>query len=178
MIRPALDYPFTEAEIDAAARTWGCNCGPAALAFACQVGLDVARRALPEFDARRYTSPQMMRAALGVLGREHDQVAKPDRGSMVGDRVALVRVQWAGPWTRPGANPRWAYAHTHWITTWTDRGVALVFDVNAGAQYVDDWVRETVPAMLATHPRADGGWYPTHVWRLRGVSRMVAGGPG
>lgn len=43
---PVMTYPFTEDEMYAAAREWGCNCGPSALAFALQVPLDRVRRCM------------------------------------------------------------------------------------------------------------------------------------
>lgn len=64
----AMKYPFTEAEFKAASDAWGCNCGPSALAFATQKSLEAARHAIPGFEAKRYTSPTMMRDALAFLG--------------------------------------------------------------------------------------------------------------
>ena len=172
-------YPFTEADLKSAAETWGCNCGPSSLAFAMQLPLDAARFAIPGFEAKRYTSPTMMKAALEFLGATIDTVRSPSREDMFADVMALVRIQFTGPWTAPGANPRWAYGYTHWIACWKEGpaiegGVPLVFDCNGGACHVQEWENEIVP-LLATHPRGDGGWSVTHVWR---VVRRLGGGAG
>lgn len=169
-----MRYTFTEAELEVAADEWGCNCGPSALAFALQMPLTAARYAIPNFEAKRYTSPSMMREALQFLKREHSTERAPkyvkgtpvDVASMFSDLMpSLVRVQWCGPWTEPGMNPRWAYCHTHWISTWTERGVPLVFDCNGGIQSCPSWIDEIVP-LLTSYPRANGEWFPTHIWRI------------
>lgn len=161
MITTAYDYPFTEKQAEDAFNEWGCNCGPTALAFALQIGLDEVRHAIPEFDEKRYTSPTMMKAALANLGKTFRQGAKTINGMFATD-IAIVRIQWTGPWTAPGANPKWAYHQTHWIAAWeTD----LVFDCNGGIRRLPSWEKEVVPALLAQNKRADGGWLPTHVWR-------------
>lgn len=168
-----LTYPFSEEEAKRAHEEWGCNCGPTALAFALQVPLASVRTAIPDFEAKRYTSPTMMKAALANLGQEFQACPITSREEMcdrVRRRMALVRVQWTGKWTAPGANPRWAYRYTHWIACWEHRtsvySVAVVFDCNGGVREMDSWESEIVP-LLATHKGGDGGWEPTHVWRLK-----------
>ncbi|MCC6428305.1 MAG: hypothetical protein IT435_15975 [Phycisphaerales bacterium] len=170
-------YPFTECEAKAAAESWGCNCGPSALAFACQVGLDAARHAISGFDEKRYTSPTMMKGALEFLGRAwtnekfckgetEDGLYLREHLAMFTHKIALVRVQWGGPWTEPGANPRWAYGHTHWIATWSERDVPLIFDVNGGIRSFVSWQDEIAPVLMGMSPRRSGKWWPTHIWRL------------
>lgn len=155
-----VDCPFTEQDMQAAVAEWGCNCGPSALAFALRLPLDRVRYAIPGFEAKGYTSPTMMRAALDRLGAGV-AVSPPDRLSLLGS-MALVRVQFTGPWTAPGANPKWAYWHTHWIATWRGN----VFDCNGGIRPLGEWEAGIVPLLTAAIKRADGGWFPTHVWRL------------
>lgn len=165
---PELTYPFTEAECKAAYEEYGCNCGPTALAFACQLKLSAVRHAIPDFDAKRYTSPTMMKAALKNLGVSF----KPYEfirvyAGMFGERPALTRIQWTGPWTAPTANPKWAYRLTHWICTWKPAdGSHKVFDVNGGILDYEDWKNTVVPVIVASIPRADGSWFQTHIWRL------------
>lgn len=164
-------YTFTEDDSRRAFDEWGCNCGPTALAFALQASLDYVRPLIPGFDQKRYTSPSMMKAALEAANAYWTPAHRPSVEAMfdqhdIQGRLALVRVQWTGPWTQPGANPKWAYWHTHWITTWTERGVPLLFDVNGGMRGIDSWEGEIVPVLTAQTPRADGGWFPTHIWRL------------
>jgi len=164
-------YPFTEAEFDAAYREWGCNCGPSALAFALNLSLEAVRPAIPDFDRKRYTSPTMMKAALANLGISYDATSEIQRSAMFSDRVALVRVQWTGRWTKPGANPKWAYNYTHWIACWFYRshGTPLVFDCNGGLTNFHRWQTEIVPLLVKDLRGGDGGWCPTHIWRLRDI---------
>ena len=176
------DYPFTQEEADAAYDEWGCNCGPTSLAFALQLKLDSVRHAIPGFEDKRYTSPSMMRSALSMLGANWTVWptcvdGKRTNAAMFADKIALVRIQWTGPWTKPGANPKWAYRQTHWVCAWQvmqERGrdgemkiFDLVFDCNSGITPFEEWKWEIVPLLTAAHPRADGGWFPTDVWRIR-----------
>jgi hypothetical protein len=179
-----FDYPFTEHDAQAAFDDWGCNCGPSSLAFALQIGLDKVRGKIPGFEAKRYTSPTMMKAALANLGREFKRIKNADGEVTIPTMfsphgISLVRVQWCGPWTKKGANPKWAYRQTHWIATWafseevkpiggckTTRMGLFVFDCNGGIRSFASWQKEIVPALTATYPRADGNWFPTDVWRI------------
>jgi hypothetical protein len=171
-----IDYPFTEAEAEAAHEEWGCNCGPTALAFALQKPLATIRHAIPNFAERRYTSPSMMRAALENLGQRFIAI-KPDRRDagvprMFAGPMTLVRIQWTGPWIVDGKPQRWAARQTHWIACWSDAhdvwagGRYLVFDCNGGMRTFGSWDSEIVPLIVASVKRADGGWYPANIWRL------------
>jgi hypothetical protein len=160
-----MNYPFTEAEMQAAADEWNANCGPSALAFALQIPVARVRGTIPGFEEKGYTSPSMMRAALQGMGVRF-VAAVADREEMFRAAPALVRVQWTGPWTKPGANPKWAYRQTHWIAAWRDGIQDKVFDCNGGIRAFSSWETEIVPLLTKTYPRADGGWFPTHIWRL------------
>lgn len=165
---PTLDYPFSSADLEAAYKEWGCNCGPSALAFALQLPVDRVRGAIPEFTSKRYTSPTMMKQGLASLGAAIDVVRNPMREDMFHERPALVRIQWTGPWTAPGSNPRWGYWHTHWVATWMVGLDPKLFDCNGGIMGLTGWEAEIVPLITGEIKRADGGWFPTHVWRLAG----------
>lgn len=174
-----IRQPFTNDELAEAADAWGCNCGPAALAFALQIPLWSTRYALPRFVEKRHTTPTMMREALAAyhvtpwVVRLPEQKYPTDIAGMFDalGTIALVRVQWTGPWTAPGINPKWGYVHSHWIAAWRDGvkdgGVNLVYDVNSGISSMQFWEYETVQRIIAGHARADGGWFPTHIWRVR-----------
>lgn len=166
-----MSYPFTQSDAESAIAEWGCNCGPSALAFALQRDLDFARNAIENFEQNRYTSITMMRAALGSIGVEFDEVRKPTKRDMFNDRVALVRLQWSGNWNRT----QWASHHTHWIASWIEPFRAgprsMVFDINGGVRSYEDWQSTIVPLLLPA--RGDGDWFPTHVLRLR---ESVGGG--
>lgn len=184
-----MTYPFTEAEMERAATEWGANCGPSALAFALQVPIESVRHAIPDFEDRHYTSPTMMKSALENLRTGYSVFSTSRREEMLcgmfSDRPALVRIQWGGPWCAPGVNPKWAYRQTHWIATWMlpvlhpgdmsaealDAGAIgearrMVFDCNGGAMQFERWRSEIVSILTDLYARADGTWFPTHIWRI------------
>lgn len=166
--------PFTEAEALAANKNWGANCGPQALAFALQCKLDRAYNLISGFAAKRYMNPTMMSNAIYQAGRTFKSIPVPKRNAgggldiepMFDARIAIVRIQFTGPWTKAGANPKWGYRFTHWIATWHEREVPLVFDCNCGIEAVSTWEIEVVPRITESIENADGGWFPTHIWRL------------
>lgn len=165
-------YPFTQAEMESASDEWGCNCGPSALAFALGVKPDRVRWSIPDFDSKRYTSPTMMRQALKNVEQAFSAIEAPrdpaELTRFLDHRIALVRIQWTGPWTAPGQNPKWAYRITHWIAAWLKNPgrFPYVFDCNGGMRDFASWEQLIVPALTSQIKRADGGYFPTHVWRL------------
>lgn len=166
-----LNMPFTADDAQAAYDEWGCNCGPAALAFALQRPLSDVRYAIPDFDAKRYTNPTMMQKALWHFRIIPKAVTPASANNMFFAVPALIRIQWTGPWTQPGVNAKWGYRMTHWVTTFIDSSdptakVPMVFDVNGGIRNLLEWQRDIVPTLTALYPRADGKWFPTHVWKV------------
>ncbi len=162
---PVLNLRFTQEDAEKAHEIWGCNCGPAALAAARRLTLDEVRPLIPGFEGKRFTSPTMMAEALRSLGvrwidlRGDEKSLAPDCFPIEG----LVRIQWGGPWTAPGANARWAYTYTHWIATASPApGRHFVFDVNGGPKTYADWLSDIMPLLLPA--RGDGRWWPTHLW--------------
>lgn len=162
-----LTYSFTEADSQEAYDEWGANCGPNSLAFALQKPLSEIRGSIPDFDKRRYTSPTMMKQALVNLSVPWVEVKPVSKDTMFQWLPCLVRIQWCGPWTDEGANPKWAYRQTHWITTYmVERQGPMVFDCNGGIRGFKSWQDEIVPPLTAMYPRANGEWFPTHVWKI------------
>mgnify|MGYP003144144550 CR=1 FL=1 len=168
-----FELKFDQEQCEAAYNDWGCNCGPSALAAALGVTLDRAHELIPEFDSRRYTSPSMMKDALQAAEVPMREITRrrriePDAFPEVLPISGLVRIQWTGPWTDPGANPRWAYRQTHWVASklWDQHW--LVFDCNGGLRSFGSWKDEIAPALSASVPRGYGGWFATHLWELAG----------
>lgn len=164
-------YPFSQEDSKRAFDEWGANCGPNALAFVLASSLDDVRPLIPGFEEKRYTSPSMMAAALNSIGADVYKVQRPSKDDMFFDTPALVRIQWCGPWTKTGSNPKWAYRQTHWIVAWnTDAnhpfGEPMIFDCNCGIVHAGYWETETMPRLIQQYPRASGEWLPTHVWRV------------
>jgi hypothetical protein len=163
----APTLPFSEEAFDAANAEWGCNCGPGALAVMLNLSLDDVRTAMfPNFERLRYTSPTMMKDALVNLGVSwRDREPPFDKCTMT--RYGLCRIQWEGPWSGHGANPKWAYRYTHWIgaADFPNAGYQI-FDVNGGWRSPPYWTSQIAPAIAQLYPRATGGWYVTHRWEL------------
>lgn len=163
------EIKFTAADQDAANQAWGANCGPGALAAIAGLTLDEVRPALVGFDKKRYTNPAMMFGALDRLRIKY----KPEVGIIypVGPsgwpRYGLCRIQWEGPWTKPGVPPRVAYRYTHWVGAQHGYSSVGIFDINAmgsgGWIGLNDWADELVPWLLnALYKKASGLWHITH----------------
>lgn len=154
---------FTAEDAARASEEWGANCGPTAIAAIIGMTLDEVRPHMGDFERKGYTNPTLMWETLNRLGRPWRK-SKPEWPG-----YGLVRIQWEGPWTEPGANPRWAYRHTHWVGGWrTEQRGYGVFDINAigngtGWCALADWERVIVPWILREAvPRANGKWHITH----------------
>lgn len=161
-----VELPFSQADSQAAYDEWGANCGPNALAVAIGRHINDVRALLPGFEGKRYTNPSMMKHALELADHQFVDIKPAATHTMFTDVPCLVRIQWCGPWTAQGANPKWAYRQTHWIVTWIDDFVHYVFDVNGGARTYASWEAEIVSLLTGSIPRANGEWFPTHVWMV------------
>lgn len=168
--RYASRVPFTYEDAERAYDEWNCNCGPAALAAVLGMTLDAVRPLIPGFEQKGYTNPTMMFEALKQApclfhciyrGDEPHEVFWCDRG--------LMRVQWSGPWTKPGVPMAARYRATHWVGLRSSEDLGHeVFDVNAmcvgGWLPFKEWSEQLVPWLLReVHPKADGRWWPTHI---------------
>lgn len=180
---------FSQDDAQDAWDSWGCNCGPSALAACLGMTLKDVYAAVASvgFPPKNYMSPTMMQGALRHLGVHWKPIGT---GNPIAElnfpKRGLVRIQWEGPWTAQGANPRWSYRHTHWIAAWRQRGenVAasvlavldpVVFDINGGLMQFDEWEESIVPTITKTIPRADGDWHVTHSWECVGVTNPRTG---
>jgi hypothetical protein len=129
---------------------------------------------------KHYVNPTMMAQAIKHAGGVI--VSKPQGFFNRFPINGLARIQWTGPWTAEGANPKWRYRQTHWVASWLLDGWVCIFDVNAGLIAQKDWESTTVPWIVKNCvPRADGGWYITHAWevqRAEATSRLKEEGQG
>lgn len=166
---PPLRFDATGAE--AAAEEWGFNCGPAALCAVLGKTPAEIRPHLLDFETKHYMNPTLMLGVLRGLDVKHQLVHRTDDPELapVWPSFGLCRVQWHGPWTRPGVPMRARYRQTHWIATSVSKERGLtVFDVNALAG-IPDWIplrmwsEKLVPWLLqACVPKHDGRWHITH----------------
>lgn len=163
--------PFTLIDAEQAFDDWGANCGPGAIAAVLGRTLESVRPALlaQGFGAKRYTNPSLMLAVLRTLAVAFRMTLRPpttatDRWPQYG----LVRIQWEGPWTKPGVPIAARYRQTHWVGARRGAAGVEIFDINCmsvgGWVTLDEWRDQVVPRLLRECvPRATGGWHQTHV---------------
>lgn len=162
-IWPTIGTParFTMDDAIAASDLWGANCGPGALAAVMGMTLDEVRPHMGDFEAKHYTNPTMMNSALRSIARPWRKIGAewPEYG--------LARIQWEGPWTKPGVPMAARYRCTHWVGAARRDGQHHVFDINTmavgGWTPMAVWTGQVVPWILKECvPRADGKWHVTH----------------
>lgn len=175
---------FTEAEANAAADDWNFNCGPAALCAVLDMTPAQLRPHLIDFEQKGYTNPSLMFAVLNNLKIDHRQFYRGDIPSPTldsdriphamispnepGYRLSLARIQWGGPWTKPGVHMGARYRQTHWVASRVVDLCSLeIFDVNAmgdgGWLPFRTWSDKLIPWLIKECvPKADGTWWPTH----------------
>lgn len=158
---------FTPADADRAYDEWGCNCGPSAIAAICNLTLDEVRPHMGDFETKHYANPTLM---LDTLNRLYfaKLLRAWTRAQATWPQYGLVRIQWEGPWTKPGVPARARYRHTHWVGAGRHRGRIGIFDINAmsngsGWTALENWECVMVPYILKECvPKADGKWHITH----------------
>lgn len=158
---------FSQADAGRAYVEWGANCGPGAIAAVCGLTLDELRPHMGDFEKKLYTNPTLMLDTLSRL-RRASIIAGWRKVEHEWPVYGLVRIQWEGPWTRPGVPIRVRYRHTHWVASGHHESDVGVFDINCmnnGSGWVKfrDWRDTVVPYILETCvPKADGRWHVTH----------------
>lgn len=153
---PLADLPRLPPDLVTAAKVFGANCGPMALAavlgtFVCEV-----MRFFPYFPERTHTTPSDMAYALGACGAGHQRMRKalPTIG------VGMIQIE--GPWTlHPGAG-RHALIYRHWIAC----SGRYIYDCNLDDWLErDEWMRAGVFSWLSGIPKATG-WHPRVAFEL------------
>lgn len=168
---------FTAADLDAASTKWGCNCGPTALAAICDLMPDDVRPFLGAF--RGLMNPTEMAEAIVRLGctltrLPHERLYVPGtyRGRF-GAEYGVTRIQYGGPWTNPGVNPRWAYRYTHWIASIVVDGQGYFFDCNYGWMEIGEFLTN-MKSDAAEVQRGNATWWPTHIYEIDVPSTSTA----
>lgn len=168
------DRILTAEESEVAYREWGANCGPNALAFILGIPVDETRQLFPD-PFPGFVNPTQMGEAIkkyAVAGKcdlavQTERIDSVDK--MFGLVPAVVRIQWGGPWCGHTVPKKAAYRYTHYVGTFMpgSQTSCFVYDVNGGgAMNAYDWEKIVVPKIIQTMPRADGEWWPTHIWRI------------
>lgn len=160
---------LTHEEAERAFEAWGANCGPAAICAVTGMTLAELRPSLGDFEQKHYTNPTLMFEVLARLGVRFQVMYRGDEPLVRGIELpdfGVARIQFGGPWTKPGVPMRARYRQTHWIATCRGEHTRGIFDVNClnsgGWVGAEDWARIIVPALTSDIPRADGSWWVTH----------------
>jgi hypothetical protein len=160
---------FNLADAQRAADEWGCNCGPSALAAIMGLTLDEVRPHMGDFERKGYTNPTLMFYALESVAARFRIRSIARNVQLLGWPVyGLARIQWEGPWTKPGVPMRARYRHTHWVGAMHGNASIGIFDINCinngqGWVSLENWRDHVVPWILKECvPRASGGWHITH----------------
>lgn len=146
--------------------SWGFNCGPGALCAVLNMTPAELRPLMGDFERKGYTNPRLMFEILRRTETLHKQTYRGD--SPVGFlpmAFGLVRVQWGGPWTKPGVPMVARQRHTHWVAMREHNHD--VFDVNAvcSGGWIDfeEWHDKLVPWLCRRCcPKWDSTFWPTH----------------
>lgn len=155
--------------------SWGCNCGPAALAACLGLTLNDVKGSLGRFRQLGYMNREMMFEAVVKLGfRCEANLMEGDQDGI--DRYpehGLCLVQFSGPWMHgAAASPKWAKLHTHWIACKKrPNEPAWIFDVNSAWLPIEKWQQETIPALLRTDKQRDGMYWLDISWEIRRPTR-------
>lgn len=173
----SLKLRFNLDDAEKAADEWGFNCGPAALCAVLGLTPEEVRPHMGDFERKRYTNPTLMFQALRSLNVRVSKVFQclgANRpGAIIWPKFGLVRIQWGGPWTKPGVPVRARYRHTHWIAVSGSLAKpSMAFDVNAmcvgGWLGWGEWRDRLVPWLLnECEPKASGEWWATHCLEIR-----------
>lgn len=161
---------FSEEDANRASDEWGFNCGPAALCAVLDLTPAGLRPALRDFEQKGYTNPTLMFGVLDGLGIPYGKCYRGDVPAPFLNpypRFGLVRIQWGGPWTRPGVPMRVRYRKTHWVACRGDNVTREIFDVNAmgdgGWLPFASWATRLIPWLIKECvPDGNGTWWPTH----------------
>jgi len=129
-----------------------------------------------DFEAKGYTNPTLMFGILrrleqigAIRGWSSSPFVSSCMKSLAWPGFGLCRIQWAGPWTRPGVPVAARYRKTHWVASWRSPWAleTMIFDINAacvgGWISLAEWSQKLVPWLLREcEPKATGEWWITH----------------
>lgn len=164
---PIRPVRFSLEDAQKAVDQWGFNCGPGALCAILDLTPDEIRPKMADFEAKGYSNPTLVYQVLKNCGARWRQTYRSDEPlGMPIVRYGLMRIQWGGPWTKPGVPIRARYRQTHWVAVRDNS--AEVFDVNAmcsgGWLKEAEWALQLMPWLRRECcPKGDGTWWPTHV---------------
>lgn len=153
---PAIRY--TEAESEAAHKQWKASCGPHSIAAAMSLKLEDIRQAMltAGISYKGWMSPTYVSRTLDTLGAKYDLAKGLKTMSLC---EGINRIQWEGPWLKPGVHPRIAYFHTHLVAAF---GEMVLCTCCENAKWIDH--AEWRVFHLTEEPKSP--FHITHHWRL------------
>ena len=107
----------------------------------------------------------MMGAALKRLGTAYELTKGLKTATLCN---GINRIQWEGPWLKPGVPPAAAYKHTHWVAHWA--GWVLCTAVESYR-----WVPVAWWAEVLKH--SGEAWHVTHHYELPTSPEILANVP-
>ncbi len=174
-MQPSSSNPavFSLADAEKADNEWHFNCGPGAICGVLNMTPEEIRPHLSDFESKGYTNPTLMFEILRNLAVSWQLIYRgdePDANFAYPD-LGLIRIQWAGPWTKPGVPMQARYRHTHWAGMRQTTDGYEAFDINAmcvgGWLPLAEWRTDLIPWLIREcEPKANGQWWPTHVLKI------------
>lgn len=150
--------PFTREQSLVAHQTWGANCGPHAIATACNVPLERLEQTLHPFPG--WMGPSQMEKALLKVGRKYIRSTNLYTKNI---QPGISRIQFHGPWLKPNRPPAEAYKHTHWVTCRKGHVHDTIFE-DALATWIP--ISEWRERMELFAEKEYAGWHITHWYRI------------
>lgn len=131
---------FTPGDSERANREWKASCGPHSLAAMWGMSLEQVRPFIKNF--KGWMNPTMIKEALlrmevsgAIPSDSYRQKWKLQTQTLC---HGINRVQFEGAWTEPGADPREAYKHTHYVCR-MGCGVYCTMVNYQSWHHIDDW---------------------------------------
>ena len=151
---------YTLAQSRAAFQEWKASCGPHAIAAIGRFTLDEVRDALGNY--RGWMSPTQVEDTLTVLGVPFRRTNHLCTKALCN---GLNRLQWEGPWLKPGVPEAVAYHHTHWVAH--RAGWVLCTAANPAC-----WI--PLLSWFTYLEQQQPPWHVTHHYEIADVGNLVA----
>lgn len=182
---PASPTEKLRFSLDEASNAWDgkFNCGPGALCAALNLTPDELRPHMGDFFSKGYTNPTLMFETLDRLHADYRRVYRGDEPIPLSKfpelKCGLVRIQFGGPWTKPGVPMRARYRQTHWVAV-RKTGILPVSDGCASSP-LESAARDgrlpsqagSMTSIFDINAMCAGGWIGIAEWALRLIPWLI-----